>query len=129
MYLFLIILIVLVSIMLAAIVLIQNSKGGGLASNFASSNQIMGVRKTTDFLEKGTWGLAATIVVLSIMTAYIAPSSSEARSVLLKDNAMQTPQANPLNAPQGFAAPTQGQDAQPNAAAPATENTPAPTAE
>ena len=112
MYIFLIVLIVVVSILLAAIVLIQNSKGGGLASNFASSNQIMGVRKTTDFLEKGTWGLAATVVVLSIMTAYVAPTASEtSNSVLLKEGAM--PQANPLNAPQGFAAPTQEQGEQP----------------
>jgi preprotein translocase subunit SecG len=106
MYIFLIILLVLVSILLAVIVLIQNSKGGGLASNFSSSNQIMGVRKTTDFLEKGTWSLAAAIVVLSILTAYTVPSASDtAKSVLLKENALQTPQANPLNAPKGFAVP------------------------
>ena len=52
MYLLLIILMVIVSLLMCFIVLIQNSKGGGLASGFASSNQIMGVRKTTDFLEK-----------------------------------------------------------------------------
>ena len=55
MYVFISILILIASILLILIVLIQNSKGGGLASGFSSSNQIMGVRKTTDFLEKATW--------------------------------------------------------------------------
>ena len=58
MYVFISILILIASILLILIVLIQNSKGGGLASGFSSSNQIMGVRKTTDFLEKATWSLA-----------------------------------------------------------------------
>ena len=53
-YVLFVILIVLASILMIGIVLIQESKGGGLASNFSSSNQIMGVRKTTDFIEKAT---------------------------------------------------------------------------
>ena len=48
------VLIFIICVLLILIVLVQNSKGGGLASSFASSNQIMGVRKTTDFLEKAT---------------------------------------------------------------------------
>ena len=52
------VLIFIICVLLILIVLVQNSKGGGLASSFASSNQIMGVRKTTDFLEKATWTLA-----------------------------------------------------------------------
>lgn len=72
MYVFISILILLASILLILIVLIQNSKGGGLASGFSSSNQIMGVRKTTDFLEKATWTLAGVVIVLSIViTAFI----------------------------------------------------------
>ena len=72
MYVFISVLILLASILLILIVLIQNSKGGGLASGFSSSNQIMGVRKTTSFLEKATWTLAGTVVVLSIIiTAFI----------------------------------------------------------
>ena len=47
--------------------LVQNSKGGGLASNFQGSNQVMGVRKTTDFLEKATWVLAGALLVLSVL--------------------------------------------------------------
>ena len=72
MYVFISILILISAILLILIVLIQNSKGGGLAAGFSSSNQIMGVRKTTDFLEKATWGLAGTVVVLCIViTAFI----------------------------------------------------------
>ena len=70
MYLLCVSLIVLVSVLMCLIVLIQNSKGGGLASGFSSSNQIMGVRKTTDFLEKATWTLAAFMVILSVFAAY-----------------------------------------------------------
>ena len=65
MYLLLVILMLIASVLMCFIVLIQNSKGGGLASGFSSSNQIMGVRKTTDFLEKATWTLAAVMVVFS----------------------------------------------------------------
>ena len=72
MYVFISILILIASILLILIVLVQNSKGGGLASGFSSSNQIMGVRKTTDFLEKATWGLAGALLFLSVVgTAFI----------------------------------------------------------
>lgn len=63
------VLIILVSLLLILVVLIQNSKGGGLASSFAASNQVMGVRKTTDFLEKSTWTLAAVLVVLCLISS------------------------------------------------------------
>ncbi len=69
MYIFITILILIAALCMILIVLVQNSKGGGLAAGFSSSNQVMGVRKTTDFLEKATWGLAITIIVLSILTA------------------------------------------------------------
>lgn len=69
MYSLIIVLVILASILMCGIVLIQESKGGGLASSFSSSNQIMGVRKTTDFLEKATWILAVAMVVLSIVSA------------------------------------------------------------
>ena len=75
------ILILIASILLILIVLIQNSKGGGLASGFSSSNQIMGVRKTTDFLEKATWSLAGAVIVLSIViTAFIPRTEHAAQS-------------------------------------------------
>ena len=63
----LIFLIVLVCIFLALIVLVQNSKGGGLTSTFGGGNQIMGVKKTADVLEKMTWILAAILVALCLI--------------------------------------------------------------
>jgi preprotein translocase subunit SecG len=66
-----IILILLACVVLGFFVLIQNSKGGGLASNFAGSNQIMGVRKTADFLEKATWSLAVGIMALCLFVAFM----------------------------------------------------------
>lgn len=76
MYIFLTIIILLAAILMILIVLIQNSQGGGLAAGFSSSNQIMGVRKTTDFLEKATWVLAGTIIILSIITAKFTTTTS-----------------------------------------------------
>jgi preprotein translocase subunit SecG len=73
MYTLITVLIFIVCVLLVLIVLVQNSKGGGLASNFQSSNQIMGVRKTTDFLEKATWVLAGSLLVLSIMGSAFIP--------------------------------------------------------
>lgn len=70
------VLIVIAAIALILIVLVQNSKGGGLSSGFSSSNAIMGVRKTTDFLEKATWGLAGFIMVMSIVCVMIKPKTS-----------------------------------------------------
>ena len=96
MYTLFVILIVLAALMMIAIVLIQESKGGGLSSNFASSNQIMGVRKTTDFIEKATWTLAATMVVLSIICAYVAPHHVESQSAIEK-SAIENPLTNPKN--------------------------------
>ncbi len=66
MYIFITILIVIAAILLTLLVLVQNSKGGGLASGFAGGNQVMGAPKTADFLEKTTWTLIAIIAVLSI---------------------------------------------------------------
>ena len=75
-YTLLVSLIVLAAIFMVLVVLIQESKGGGLASNFSSSNAIMGVRKTTDVVEKATWGLAIAMVILSVACAYVAPQAT-----------------------------------------------------
>lgn len=66
MYELLLIIAIIVCVLLVLIVLIQNPKGGGLSSNFSSSSQMMGVQKTGDFLEKGTWGLAIFLMVLAL---------------------------------------------------------------
>ena len=81
-YTLFVVLIVLVSILMELIVLIQESKGGGLASNFSSTNSIMGVRKTTDVVEKITWTLAGLMVVISVACAYVAPQAVGESSVM-----------------------------------------------
>ena len=119
MYLLFVVLMVLAAILMCFVVLVQNSKGGGLSSSFASSNQIMGVRKTTDFIEKLTWGLAIFMVVISIATSYVIPTTTEGSSVIM-DQAVKEQKTNPLNAPTGFAAPQT--DAEAPAAAPAAND-------
>lgn len=118
-------LIVIAALLMIGIVLIQESKGGGLASNFSSYNQIGGVRKTTDFIEKTTWGLAIAMVVISVVCAYVAPKQVVGRSVT---EGIEAPAANPNTLP-GFDA---SQQKKAPAAAPAQEapaaETPAPAA-
>jgi len=72
------VLIIIASIILILIVLVQNSKGGGLTSNLSSSNQMMGVRKTTDVIEKATWGFAIGLVVLCLASTYFLKQSDKA---------------------------------------------------
>ena len=67
MYVAISVFILIVSALMMLVVLVQNSKGGGLVSNLSSSNQILGVRKTTDFLEKATWTLAVVLVLLCLV--------------------------------------------------------------
>lgn len=85
MYTLLTILIVILAVVLVLIVLVQNSKGGGLASGFSSSNQIMGVSKTTDFLEKTTWTLMGAIVFLSVIATAVIPQRVEEKSTQLTE--------------------------------------------
>ena len=71
-----VILIILASIILGFIVLVQNPKGGGLAGNIAGfSNQFMGVKQTTDVLEKGTWIFAGTIGALCLISSFFISGS------------------------------------------------------
>ena len=63
MYTFFVILILIVCVLLALVVLVQNSKGGGLAANFSAPTQVLGARQSADFIEKATWWLAATISI------------------------------------------------------------------
>lgn len=79
------ILIIIASLLLTFVVLIQNSKGGGLAANFAAGNQTFGVRQTADFLEKATWTLAIIILVLCIIaTAFTHTGKQGGNTVLQK---------------------------------------------
>ncbi len=109
MYTLFIILIGIVAILMICIVLIQEAKGGGLSSNFSSSNAIMGVRKTTDFVEKATWTLAAVMVAISIVCAHIAPTANTDASVIEKA-ASSEQSTNPNNLP-NFGASQQKQSA------------------
>ena len=128
MYPLFVILIVIAALLMIGIVLIRESKGGGLSSNFASSNQIMGVRKTTDFIEKATWGLAAAMVVLSVICAYVAPTAGTQNQSVLENIATEQSTTNPNNLP-GFGASQTKQEAAPakdaKQAAPAEKNAPA----
>jgi len=126
MYPLIIVLVILASICMCGIVLIQESKGGGLASGFSSSNQIMGVRKTTDFLEKATWGLAIIMVVLSVLSAAFVTKTTTTEQPLTAPITTQTD----ANNVQSFPAATQQAPAQntsdKEAQAPAETPAPAP---
>ncbi len=75
MFTFLTILAIIVCLFLILFILIQNPKGGGLSSSFGASNQIMGVQKTGDFLEKSTWGLAIVLLVICLSMKVFSPST------------------------------------------------------
>ena len=70
MYALFAILIIITCILLILIIMIQNPKGGGLSSAFGGGNQIMGARKTSDFLEKTTWTLAIILVSLALLSNF-----------------------------------------------------------
>jgi preprotein translocase subunit SecG len=74
-YILISVLILIACVLMTLVVLVQNSKGGGLASNFAGSNQFMGVRKTADFLEKTTWTLASILLALSLISIFVIPKN------------------------------------------------------
>lgn len=64
-----IVLILIVCFLLAGVILVQNPKGGGLATGFQGASQIGGVQKTADFLEKSTWYLTIALFVLCLLSA------------------------------------------------------------
>jgi len=131
MYIFITILVVICSIALIFFVVIQNSKGGGLAAGFSSSNQVMGVRKTTDFLEKATIVLAGFIVLGSIFASVVITNKSNSGNDSIKNEIMNMQQnsTNPnTTAPFGTAVPEgeNGTQQQTPAPAPAQQTPPPP---
>ena len=96
---FFVILIILACIFLGLIILVQNPKGGGLAGNVAGfSNQFMGVKQTTDVLEKGTWVLAIVVVLLCLFSTVFIPRVANTQTKSFKP---VTTTQQPLNtAPQ-----------------------------
>jgi preprotein translocase subunit SecG len=112
---FISILIIIVCLLLVLVVMIQNSKGGGLSSSFASSNQVMGVRKTADFLEKSTWTLAIALLVLCLSTAIyrVKPGDKDAVESITRKKAESNvgtapiPVGAPIGAPGAPSTPAQ----------------------
>ena len=91
------ILIILAAIVLSLVVLVQNPKGGGLAGNLAGfSNQFMGVKQTTDVLEKMTWIFAAVIGLLCIISTMFI---TDARTPRVPANTQQGPANAPAPVP------------------------------
>lgn len=119
---------IIVSVFMVIIVLVQRSKGGGLNQSFASQTQIMGVRKSTDFVEKATWTLAALLFVFSLVSVAFMPSGVQGATQdagldqLLENRGANTQGAAPsfdAQAPEAPAAPaTDAQDASAPAAQP-----------
>lgn len=89
-----IILIVLVSIVLAFLVLVQNPKGGGLATGVGGlSNQLLGVKQTTDVLEKGTWITASVIGLLCLFSSiFVGKNETVSRQQAPQQNSQPAPQ-------------------------------------
>lgn len=104
MYVTISVLILIVSFLMMLVVLVQNSKGGGLASNFSSHNQILGVRQTTDFLEKTTWTLAVLLVVFCLASSVTIPKNGV--QGVSQESKIEVPQA-PANLPAPDAEPAE----------------------
>ncbi len=98
MYTSIVILVVLASVLMCLIVLIQESKGGGLAADYSNNNQILGAPKTTNFIEKATWSLAATMIVLSIVSVACLPNANANESAIMNE-AIEQAAINPGNTP------------------------------
>jgi preprotein translocase subunit SecG len=108
-YILISVLVLITCVLLILIVLVQNSKGGGLASNFASNNQIMGVRKTTDFLEKATWTLAIVLVTLTLTSTFVIP-----RGQVVETRQSEIQDRIPVSAPDFSTTPIEQQPANTN---------------
>ncbi|MFQ5335101.1 MAG: preprotein translocase subunit SecG [Flavobacteriales bacterium] len=103
---FITVLIMLISIILILVILIQKSKGGGLSATFAGSNQMLGVRKTTDFLEKTTWSLAIALCALSLISSiFIHSNTEEVQGSEIQDLINQAPIAPPSGMPDNAPSP------------------------
>ena len=97
---------IIACILLIAIVLIQNPKGGGLAANFSAANQILGVNKTTEGVEKITWILAVSLLVLSMAGPFfITRSSDSGKESLMKNKIEEATPGSALPAPSGAQPP------------------------
>ena len=89
MYTFCIVMIIIASILLILAVLVQSPKSG-MAANFGAANQTMGVRQTTDFLEKFTWAMVAGIVFFTLLSVISLPKSGNEQAVIGLDEITNT---------------------------------------
>ena len=109
MYLFIIGFIVFLSVLLVLVILAQNAKGGGLTSQFggSSASNIIGVKKTGDLLEKMTWGIVITIMVLCLLTStsFVKPTFRSPSNELLERAGEEAPLSAP--SPQQLDLPAQ----------------------
>jgi len=120
----LVIFVVIASVLLTIVVLLQSSKGEGMASNFIAGNQTLGVRQTADMLEKVTWGLVTFILVVSIVTSFTTGTSSRGDDISTQIENAATEQPAFPSAPVQQEAPATAAPAT-DAAAPATPAEPA----
>jgi preprotein translocase subunit SecG len=95
-YIFVSVLVIIACILQVMIVLVQNSKGGGLAANFTSAGQSMGIRKTADFLEKATWTLAASILILCVVATATIPRGTGAGRSRIEEQIKNTVDPNAI---------------------------------
>lgn len=114
------ILIVIACVLLVIVVLLQNGKGDGLASNFVAANQTFGVRQTADMLEKVTWGLVTFILVAAIVSSFTLGTPGNANDYTEQiENAASAEQPAFPSAPTNQATPTDGGEAAPAQETPA----------
>lgn len=96
MYTFIVILILIVCVLLALVVLVQNSKGGGLAANFSAPTQVLGARQTADFLEKATWWLGGILVALCLFATISISMSRSGSADPMKTEVTATSDYSPV---------------------------------
>jgi len=117
-YIFISALIIIACVLQVMIVLVQNSKGGGLAANFTSAGQSMGIRKTADFLEKSTWTLAGAILILCVVATATIPRGSTTERSRIENQIQNAVDPNaiptlPTAVPTDPASPPAGDEQQP----------------
>ena len=117
-------LMLVVSVFMIIIVLVQRSKGGGLNQSFASQQQIMGVRKSTDFVEKATWTLACLLLVFSLAAVAVFPSPYSTSDENGLDQLIENKAGNQAQQFPAFdaQAPVEDSDAAASEAAPASSS-------
>ncbi len=120
MFYVLVVLILLVAILMGIVILLQNGKGGGLAgiASGGQTTQILGARQAPDFLEKATWTLGGSFLILCLLTTFFIPRSGEGRSIL-QERATELPAGTPATP----GAPAPGAPA-PGTAAPGVQTAP-----